>query len=247
MAKLIVVWGMNPSVSGIHLVPYIQEAQKRGARLVVVDPAAHAPGRARGPAPGAPSGHGPAPRARRSSAGCSPRDGPTAHSSRRTPTGPRSWPAAQSPGRSSAPRGRRACRRRTSRRSRASTPIPAPRRCAAAGVSSAIATAAPRPRRSWRCRPWPESSACAAAATRCRNSGGVEGARRDGGGRGRGAGDARDQHEPPGRGAGGEGERLGRPALRLQLQRAHDDSGAGAGARAASSARTSSPWSSIRS
>ncbi|HTR04084.1 MAG TPA: molybdopterin-dependent oxidoreductase [Thermoanaerobaculia bacterium] len=37
-AKLIVVWGMNPSVSGIHLVPYIQEAQKNGARLVVVDP-----------------------------------------------------------------------------------------------------------------------------------------------------------------------------------------------------------------
>jgi anaerobic selenocysteine-containing dehydrogenase len=37
-AKLVVVWGMNPSVSGIHLVPYIQEAQKRGARLVIVDP-----------------------------------------------------------------------------------------------------------------------------------------------------------------------------------------------------------------
>ncbi len=37
-ARLVIVWGMNPSVSGIHLVPYIQEAQKRGARLVVVDP-----------------------------------------------------------------------------------------------------------------------------------------------------------------------------------------------------------------
>jgi anaerobic selenocysteine-containing dehydrogenase len=37
-ARLVVVWGMNPSVSGIHLVPYIQEAQKNGARLVVVDP-----------------------------------------------------------------------------------------------------------------------------------------------------------------------------------------------------------------
>ena len=37
-AKLVVVWGMNPSVSGIHLVPYVQEARKRGARLVVVDP-----------------------------------------------------------------------------------------------------------------------------------------------------------------------------------------------------------------
>ena len=37
-AKLVLVWGMNPSVSGIHLVPYIQEAQKKGARLVIVDP-----------------------------------------------------------------------------------------------------------------------------------------------------------------------------------------------------------------
>ncbi len=37
-AKLIVVWGANPSASGIHLVPYIQEAQKAGARLVVIDP-----------------------------------------------------------------------------------------------------------------------------------------------------------------------------------------------------------------
>jgi anaerobic selenocysteine-containing dehydrogenase len=37
-AKLIVLWGVNPSASGIHLVPFIQEAQKAGARLVVVDP-----------------------------------------------------------------------------------------------------------------------------------------------------------------------------------------------------------------
>ncbi|HTQ79096.1 MAG TPA: molybdopterin-dependent oxidoreductase [Thermoanaerobaculia bacterium] len=37
-ARLIVVWGNNPSASGIHLVPIVQEAQRRGARLVVVDP-----------------------------------------------------------------------------------------------------------------------------------------------------------------------------------------------------------------
>lgn len=37
-ARLIVVWGANPSTSGIHLVPYIREAQRRGARLVVLDP-----------------------------------------------------------------------------------------------------------------------------------------------------------------------------------------------------------------
>lgn len=37
-AKLIIVWGANPSASGIHLVPYIKEARRNGARLVVVDP-----------------------------------------------------------------------------------------------------------------------------------------------------------------------------------------------------------------
>src|SRR5579871_1238180 len=37
-AKLIVLWGVNPSVTGIHLVPYIREAQSRGAKLVVIDP-----------------------------------------------------------------------------------------------------------------------------------------------------------------------------------------------------------------
>ncbi|MEP7305395.1 MAG: molybdopterin-dependent oxidoreductase [Acidobacteriota bacterium] len=37
-AALIVLWGVNPSASGIHLVPYIREAQKGGAKLVVVDP-----------------------------------------------------------------------------------------------------------------------------------------------------------------------------------------------------------------
>jgi anaerobic selenocysteine-containing dehydrogenase len=37
-ARLIVVWGANPSATGIHLVPYIQRAKKNGARLIVVDP-----------------------------------------------------------------------------------------------------------------------------------------------------------------------------------------------------------------
>ncbi len=37
-ARLIVVWGANPSASGIHLVPFIRDAQKAGAKLVVVDP-----------------------------------------------------------------------------------------------------------------------------------------------------------------------------------------------------------------
>jgi len=37
-ARLIVVWGANPSASAIHLVPHIRDAQRSGARLVVVDP-----------------------------------------------------------------------------------------------------------------------------------------------------------------------------------------------------------------
>ncbi|MGE0450411.1 MAG: molybdopterin-dependent oxidoreductase [Vicinamibacterales bacterium] len=39
-AALIVLWGVNPNTSGIHLVPYVREAQKRGAKLIVVDPRA---------------------------------------------------------------------------------------------------------------------------------------------------------------------------------------------------------------
>jgi anaerobic selenocysteine-containing dehydrogenase len=37
-AQLIVLWGVNPAASGIHLIPYVREAQKRGAKLVVIDP-----------------------------------------------------------------------------------------------------------------------------------------------------------------------------------------------------------------
>jgi anaerobic selenocysteine-containing dehydrogenase len=37
-ARLIVLWGANPSISGIHLVPQVLEARRLGAKLVVVDP-----------------------------------------------------------------------------------------------------------------------------------------------------------------------------------------------------------------
>lgn len=37
-AKLVVLWGMNPSATGIHLVPIIDRAIERGAKLIVVDP-----------------------------------------------------------------------------------------------------------------------------------------------------------------------------------------------------------------
>lgn len=37
-AALIILWGVNPNASGIHLIPYVRDAQKRGATLVVIDP-----------------------------------------------------------------------------------------------------------------------------------------------------------------------------------------------------------------
>ena len=39
-ARLIVLWGVNPAASGIHLVPYLKEAREAGAKLVVLDPRA---------------------------------------------------------------------------------------------------------------------------------------------------------------------------------------------------------------
>ncbi|MGH9409428.1 MAG: molybdopterin-dependent oxidoreductase, partial [Vicinamibacterales bacterium] len=37
-ARLIVLWGVNPAASGIHLVPFLNAAQRAGATLVVIDP-----------------------------------------------------------------------------------------------------------------------------------------------------------------------------------------------------------------
>jgi anaerobic selenocysteine-containing dehydrogenase len=37
-ARLIVLWGVNPAASGIHLVPFLKEARQAGGRLVVIDP-----------------------------------------------------------------------------------------------------------------------------------------------------------------------------------------------------------------
>ncbi len=37
-SKLIVLWGVNPSATGIHLVPVIERAVANGAKLVVLDP-----------------------------------------------------------------------------------------------------------------------------------------------------------------------------------------------------------------
>ena len=37
-ARLVIVWGCNPEVSGLHLVPILRRAQRGGTRLVVIDP-----------------------------------------------------------------------------------------------------------------------------------------------------------------------------------------------------------------
>ena len=39
-AKMIIVWGVNPSVSGIHIMPFLKEARDKGAYIVVIDPRA---------------------------------------------------------------------------------------------------------------------------------------------------------------------------------------------------------------
>jgi anaerobic selenocysteine-containing dehydrogenase len=39
-ARVIVLWGVNPAASGIHLIPFVRQAQDAGARLVVIDPRA---------------------------------------------------------------------------------------------------------------------------------------------------------------------------------------------------------------
>src|SRR5688572_15906268 len=39
-AKIIIVWGVNPGVSGIHLMPFLKQARENGAYLVVIDPRA---------------------------------------------------------------------------------------------------------------------------------------------------------------------------------------------------------------
>ncbi|MBY0496599.1 MAG: molybdopterin-dependent oxidoreductase [Cyanobacteria bacterium] len=40
VAKMLIVWGVNPSVSGIHIIPFIKEARDNGAFVVVIDPRA---------------------------------------------------------------------------------------------------------------------------------------------------------------------------------------------------------------
>lgn len=40
-SRTILLWGKNPHVSSVHLLPVLKEARERGARLVVIDPVRH--------------------------------------------------------------------------------------------------------------------------------------------------------------------------------------------------------------
>jgi len=40
-AKTIVLWGKNPHVSGVHLLPVLKDATAKGARIVTIDPVRH--------------------------------------------------------------------------------------------------------------------------------------------------------------------------------------------------------------
>ncbi len=37
-ARLIILWGVNPATTGIHIMPFLKEARDRGARVVAIDP-----------------------------------------------------------------------------------------------------------------------------------------------------------------------------------------------------------------
>jgi anaerobic selenocysteine-containing dehydrogenase len=40
-AKTILIWGKNPHVSSVHLIPVLKQARQQGARLVTIDPVRH--------------------------------------------------------------------------------------------------------------------------------------------------------------------------------------------------------------
>jgi len=40
-AKTILIWGKNPHVSGVHLLPVLRDAKAKGARIVLIDPVRH--------------------------------------------------------------------------------------------------------------------------------------------------------------------------------------------------------------
>ena len=121
-ASLIVLWGVNPSASGIHLIPYVRDAQARGAKLIVIDPrttrarrVGRHPPRRQTRAPTSPSRWP-------FTASCSRTASPTTRSCASTHAAPTSCASAPSRGPSSAPRKSPASIRPRSSRSPGSTP-----------------------------------------------------------------------------------------------------------------------------
>jgi hypothetical protein len=161
--KLLILWGVNPGVSGIHAIPYIRAAQKNGAKLVVIDPRT-------------------TPQARVADLHLAIKPGTdvvvalpcTATSSKTATPTRRSWTRTR-PARSccgqrlqSGPSSARpkspASQSRTSCSWRTGTPDPVQRWYGAAGASSATGMAATRRSPCWRYRRLAVNSASAAAA-----------------------------------------------------------------------------------
>ncbi len=164
-SKLIVIWGANPSATGIHLVPYVREAQRNGALLVVVDPRRtplaaladlHLPVRPGTDLPVALAlhrylfSHDAADVAFLDHHSAAPSGSAPARNLGRSGA-PRRWPGWTRPRSSASPSATRPFR---------------PPSFAAGGAWSATATAAARRWPCWRCPPWRGSSASGAAATR---------------------------------------------------------------------------------
>src|SRR5215204_4892215 len=160
-ARLIVLWGVNPSASGIHLMPYLTQARSWWSWI-----------RARRCSPArriciSRPGREPIFRSRwQFTATSSSQAVRTSDSWPSTHAAPTSCAAAQRTGHSSEPRRFAAYRQQRSSNSRKCTRRPRRRWCVADGASSETAMAAvPRPL-SWRSPQWPASSACAAADSR---------------------------------------------------------------------------------
>jgi hypothetical protein len=157
-AALIILWGVNPSASGIHLVPYVREAQKGGAKLVVIDPRTTALAFRSSQARMWPS-------LSQSIATSSPTAAPTRRFFATTRTAQIVCVSALRNGRLSARRTPPESIRRLWSRQRSCTRKAHLRSSVVAGVSSVIATEATPRWRCWHCRPSAGSLASVAAVT----------------------------------------------------------------------------------
>ena len=109
-ARLIVLWGVNPATSGIHLMPFLKDARDRGAKIVVDRSARDDAGAAGRPVPAGSAGHRSRRRAGDSSPSVRRRLRRTRRSWTRTRPAPIGCAKKRRRGRSSAPRRRAVCR-----------------------------------------------------------------------------------------------------------------------------------------